>query len=96
MIPTQFFEANELLPLLSVRTDRYSGGGSVDLPAGSVTHRLWKKEPLRESIVKNSWLETHQLDGANGILAISMQECKIDLVSAADGSVTFKELRTKK
>ena len=97
VIPTQFFEANELLPLLSVRTDRYSDGGSVDLPAGSVSHRLWKQQSFKDSFVDSSkWKETDQLDGANGILAISMQECKIDLVSAADGSVTFKELRTKK
>lgn len=96
VIPSQFFEPNDKLPLLSVRTDRYSDGGSVDLPAGSVSHRLWKKEPLRESFVKNSWLETHQLDGANGILAISMQECNVDPKPAPDGSVTFEELRTKK
>ena len=96
VIPSQFFEPNDKLPLLSVRTDRYSGGETVGLPSGSVSLRLWKKEPLRESFVKNSWLETHQLDGANGILAISMQECNVDPKPAPDGSVTFEELRTKK
>ena len=93
VIPSQFFNPNDKLPLLSVRTDRYSSSGTVGLPSGLVSRQLWEKEPLLGSFDKNYWSATDQLDGANGILAISMQECKIELVSAADGSVTFKELR---